>query len=81
MLSISHTYVSIYATSDNETHFRMVQAQLDPVEEFAIPAQPLYIGGPSGRVLLLAFSPQWGESDLPRGIWHPTPVRQIATVQ
>ena len=42
MLSVSHTYVSLYATPDNETHFRMVQVQLDLVEDFAIPAEPLY---------------------------------------
>lgn len=45
MLPVSHTYVSSYATSDNETHFRMVQVRLDMVEDFAIPARPLYIGG------------------------------------
>jgi hypothetical protein len=82
MLPVSHTYVSLYATSDNETHFRMLQVQLDLVEDFAIPAQPLYIGGTlaSRRAFLLAFPPRWGESDLPRGIWHPTPARQIATL-
>jgi hypothetical protein len=82
MQSISHTYISLYATSDNETHFRMVQARLDLVEDFAIPAQPLYIGGTllSRRAFLLAFPPAWGRSDLSRGIWHPTPARQVATV-
>jgi hypothetical protein len=35
MLPVGHTYVSLYATSDNETHFRMVQVQLDLVEDFA----------------------------------------------
>jgi hypothetical protein len=82
MLAVSHTYVSLYATSDNETHFRIVQIQFDLVKDFAIPAQPLYIGGPlpSRRTFLLAFPPKWGESDLPRGIWHPTPARQVATV-
>lgn len=45
MLPVSHTYISLYATSDNETHFRMVQVRLGLVEDFAIPAQPLYIGG------------------------------------
>jgi hypothetical protein len=60
----------------------MVRVQLDLVEDFAVPAQPLYIGGtlPSRRAFLLAFPPKWGESDLPRGIWHPTPARQIATL-
>jgi hypothetical protein len=38
MLPVSHTCVSLYATSDNETHFRMVQVQLDLVEDFAVPA-------------------------------------------
>lgn len=82
MLPVSHTYVSLYATSDNETHFRMVQVQLDLAEDFAPPAQPLYIGGTfsSRRAFLLAFPPKWGESDLPQGIWHPTPARQIATL-
>jgi hypothetical protein len=82
MLPVSHTYVSLYATSDNETHFRMVQVQLDMAEDFAPPAQPLYVGGTfsSRRAFLLAFPPKWGESDLPRGIWHPTPARQIATL-
>jgi hypothetical protein len=82
MLPVAHTYVSLYATSDNETHFRMVQVRLDLVEDFAPPAQPLYIGGtlPSRRVFLLAFPPKWGESDIPRRIWHPTPARQIATL-
>jgi hypothetical protein len=82
MLPVSHTYVSLYATTDNETHFRMVQVQLDLVEDFAPPAQPLYIGGalPSRRAFLLAFPPRWGESDLSRRIWHPTLARQIATL-
>jgi hypothetical protein len=59
MLSVSHTYVSLYATSDNETHFRMVQVSFNLVENFAIPAQPLYIGGAlsSRRAFLLAFPP------------------------
>jgi hypothetical protein len=59
MQSISHTYISLYATSDNETHFRMVQVRLDLVEDFAIPAQALYIGGTlsSRRAFLLAFPP------------------------
>lgn len=82
MLPVSHTYVSLYATPDNETHFRIVPIQFDLVENFAIPARPLYIGGalPSRRVFLLAFPPSWGKSDLPRGIWHQTPARQLATV-
>jgi hypothetical protein len=82
MLPAGHTYVSLYATSDNETHFRAVQVQLDLVEDFVIPTQPLYIGGalPSRKAFLLAFPPRWGESDLSQGIWHPTPARQIATL-
>jgi hypothetical protein len=82
MLPVGHTYVLLYATSDHETHFRMVQVQLDLVEDFAPPAQPLYIGDrrPSRRAFLLAFPPKWGESDLPQGIWHPTPAPQIATL-
>lgn len=82
MLPISHTYTSLYATPDNETHFRSVHVQLDPTEDFAPPAQPVCIGGieVSSRVFLLAFPPRWGESDLQRGIWHPTPARQFGTV-
>jgi hypothetical protein len=82
MLPISHTYVSLYATADNETHFRTVQVRLDLIENFAVPAQPLYIGGTlsSSRAFLLAFPPNWGESDLPQNLWHPTPARQIATL-
>lgn len=82
MLPVSHTYFSLYATPDNETHFRVVRIPFGRVEDFAIPAQPVYIGGtlPSRRTFLLAFPPKWGESDLPRGIWHPTPARQVATV-
>lgn len=34
----------------------------------------------SSKAFFLAFPPGWGESDLRRGIWHPTPARQIATV-
>jgi hypothetical protein len=82
MLPISHTYISLYATPDSETHFRPVRVWLNLTENFAVPAQPRYIGGtiPSNRAFLLAFPPRWGESDLPQGIWHPTPARQIATV-
>lgn len=82
VLPISYTYTSLYATPDNETHFRTVQVQLDPVENFAPPAQPVCIGGSqvSSRAFLLAFPLKWGESDLKRGIWHPTPVRQFGTV-
>jgi hypothetical protein len=62
MLPVSHTYVSLYATPDNETHFRIVQVRLDLVEDFAVPAQPLYISGrlPTRRAFLLAFPPKWG---------------------
>jgi hypothetical protein len=76
------TYASLYATPDNETHFRTVQVQLDLIENFAVPTQPLYIGGtlPAVRAFLLAFPPKWGESDLRQDTWHPTPARQIATV-
>jgi hypothetical protein len=82
VLPISYTYTSLYATPDNETHFRTVQVQLDPVENFALPAQPVGIGGSqvSSRAFFLAFPLKWGESDLQRGIWHPTPVRQFGTV-
>ena len=82
MLPTSHTYVWLYATSDNETHFRTVRVQLELIENFAVPAQPLYIGGtlPASRAFWLAFPPKWGESDLSHELWHPTPARQIATV-
>ena len=82
VLPIRYTYTSLYATPDNETHFRTVQVQLDPVENFAPPAQPVHIGASqvSSRAFLLAFPLKWGESDLKRGIWHPTPVRQFGTV-
>jgi hypothetical protein len=45
VLPISYTYTSLYATPDSETHFRTVQVQLDPVENFALPSQPVCIGG------------------------------------
>lgn len=82
MLPISHTYTSLYATPDNETHFRTVRVQLDPVENFAVPAQPVCIGEMqvSSKAFFLAFPPKWGELDLKRGIWHPTPARQFGTV-
>ena len=64
VVPISYTYTSLYATPDNETHFRTVQVQLDPVENFAPPAQPVCIGGSqvSSRAFLLAFPLKWGES-------------------
>jgi hypothetical protein len=82
MRPISHTYASLYATPDNETHFRTVPVRLDLIDNFAVPAQPLYIGGAlfSSKAFLLAFPPRCGESDLLQQIWHPTPARQIATV-
>lgn len=59
MVPISHTYTSIYATPDNETHFRTVRVQFDPVENFAVPAQPVCIGGSqvSSKAFFLAFPP------------------------
>lgn len=82
MLPVSHTYVSLYATPDNETHFRIVPIQFDLVENFAIPAWPLYIGGtlPSRRAFCSLFRLTGANQNLPQGIWHQTPARQLATV-
>ena len=49
MLPVSHPYVSLYATSDNETHFRMVQVRLDLVEGFAIFSAPEAVIAPRNR--------------------------------
>ena len=80
-MSIDHRYTSVYATPDGETHLRAVDVRLEP-SDFAPPAQPLLVGEAQDATncFFLAVPCGWGESDLAKEIWHPTPRRQFCTV-
>jgi hypothetical protein len=59
------SYVRLYCTPDNESHFTDVRAELTK-ENFAPPAAPIAIGGnrPSSRSFIAGFEAQWGAGDL-----------------
>ena len=75
------TYVRLYCTPDNESHFADVRAELTK-ENFAPPAPPIAIGGnrPGSRSFIAGFEPHWGAGDLKAKLNHPTPAVQLLTV-
>jgi hypothetical protein len=75
------TYVRLYCTPDNETHFTELTVGLDK-QNFAPPAAPIYIGGnrPASSVFLAGFEAHWGAADLTNHLYHPTPAVQLFTV-
>lgn len=79
--SSSFSYVRLYCTPDNESHFMDVRAELTK-ENFAPPAAPIAIGGnrPSSRSFIAGFEAHWGADDLKARLNHPAPAVQLLTV-
>ena len=75
------TYVRLYCTPDNESHFADVNVGLTS-ENFAPPAAPIAIGGNQqvSRTFIGGFEANWGASDLKAHLNHPTPAVQMFTV-
>ena len=75
------SYVRLYCTPDNESHFMDVRAELTK-ENFAPPAPPIAIGGnkPTSRAFIAGFGANWGASDLQTHLNHPTPAVQLFAV-
>ena len=75
------TYVRLYCTPDNESHFADVTAELTK-ENFAPPASPIAIGGNQqvSRAFLAGFEAHWGAADLKNHLTHPTPAVQVFSV-
>jgi len=75
------TYVRLYCTADNESHFMNMTVGLTK-ENFAPPASPIAIGGNQQvtRSFIGGFEANWGASDLKTHLYHPTPAVQLFTV-
>ncbi len=75
------TYVRLYCTPDNESHFADVTIELAK-ENFAPPAAPIAIGGnrPASRAFIAGFGAHWGATDLQSHLNHPAPAVQQLTV-
>ena len=75
------SYVRLYCTPDNESHFTDVTAELTK-ENFAPPAAPIAIGGnrPSSKSFIAGFEAHWGAGDLQARLNHPAPAIQLFTV-
>ena len=80
-VSSQFTYVRLYCTPDNQSHFADVTVDLTK-ENFAPPAAPIAIGGNQqvSRTFIAGFEPNWGASDVKTGLNHPTPAVQVFTV-
>jgi hypothetical protein len=74
-------YVRLHCTSDNESHFTDVAAELTK-ENFAPPAAPIAIGGnrTSSRSFIAGFEAHWGAGDLKAQLNHPAPAVQLLSV-
>ena len=74
-------YARLYCTSDNESHFSELTAELTK-QNFAPPAAPIYIGGNKQASALFfgGFEAHWGAADLVNHLYHPTPAVQLITV-
>lgn len=75
------TYVRLYCSPDNQSHFTDVTIELTK-ENFAPPAAPIAIGGnkPTSRAFVAGFGAHWGANDLQNHLNHPTPAVQLFTV-
>ena len=70
------SYVRIYCTPDNESHFESVTTDLARVDA-APPAQPFFAKGSSAtRVAFAAFEAGWGSQDEKTEKFHPAPAAQ-----
>jgi hypothetical protein len=75
------TYVRLYCTPDNESHFGELTAELAK-QDFAPPAASIHVGGnqPASSVFFAGFEAHWGAADLANHVYHPTPAVQLFTV-
>lgn len=75
------TYLRLYCTPDNNSHFQSVTGRLRKTD-FAPPAAPLYIGGnvPASAVFFGGFEEGWGAHDLESRLYHPAPAVQFVVV-
>jgi uncharacterized cupin superfamily protein len=75
------TYTRLYCSSDNQSHFTQVTAELAK-ENFAPPAAPVAIGGnkPASKAFIGGFAARWGAAALQTHLTHPTPAVQQITV-
>ncbi len=74
-------YVRLHCTSDNESHFSDVAAELIK-ENFAPPAAPIAIGGKrtTSTSFIAGFEAHWGAGDLQAKLNHPAPAVQLLSV-
>ena len=75
------TYLRLYCTPDNNSHFQSVTGTLRETN-FAPPAAPLYIGNnfPASTAFFGGFDAGWGAHDLESRLYHPTPAVQLLII-
>jgi hypothetical protein len=75
------TYLRLYCTPDNNSHFQSVTGKLRETN-FAPPAAPLYIGGNfrASTAFFGRFDAGWGAHDLKSRLHHPTPAVQFLII-
>jgi len=75
------TYLRLYCTPDNNSHFQSVTGTLSETN-FAPPAAPLYIGKnvPASTAFFGGFDAGWGAHDLESRLYHPTPAVQFLII-
>ena len=75
------TYLRLYCTPDNNSHFQTVTGKLRETN-FAPPAAPLYIGNnfPASTAFFGGFDAGWGAHDLESRLYHPTPAVQLLII-
>ena len=70
-----YTYVRIHADDNGESHFEDVAIELIEAD-FAPPAPPAFVSGPTDASKTMFFSAPAGWD----GAWHPAPKRQFMAV-
>lgn len=75
------TYLRLYCTPDNNSHFQSVTGKLHETN-FAPPAAPLYIGNNvrASTAFFGGFDAGWGAHDLESRLYHPTPAVQLLII-
>jgi hypothetical protein len=75
------TYLRLYCTPDNNSHFQSVTGKLYKTD-FAPPAAPLYIGDNvrASTAFFGGFDAGWGAHDLESRLYHPTPAVQFLII-
>jgi hypothetical protein len=75
------SYLRLYCTPDNNSHFQSVTAKLRETN-FAPPAAPLYIGNNlrASTAFFGGFDAGWGVHDRESQLYHPTPAVQLLII-